>query len=1185
MEGAGASQSLVNNVGRLLAAEYGQLSGVGGEIAELRDDLSAMNALLRMQSEAKDGSVDPFIQEIMKQVRELAYDSEDRIDLYRLRIKCRRNDGVFARVKHLFQTLSSRRRLAGDVRALRARAIAISERHARYGVNREALGWSPASSAPLLLEAPVSEHALRRVNDPGHHKLVSIGNQVDTLVEQLKARVDGNCLKVFSIVGFGGVGKTTLAKEVFRRLEANFQFTAMVSLSQAFEPARDLTALLKLVLQRFLKANPETEESIVNENRIDDLDPESLADTLKKCLAPYRYLIVIDDVWTIRAWEAIHSVLPESNCDSRIIVTTRMETVAKACSSTTVCGHRIHRMKPLKHEASKKLFLSIAFGFVDYSYPKELEDVMDKILTKCGGLPLALISIASVLSGYRSPGCKDKWKAVCKSIGYQMESSLTLQGMRHIVTLSYNHLPHELKSCMLYFSIFPEDYEISKERLLRRWIAEGLVLEKRGLTPMEVAESYLDELVSRNMVEPVHVSYDGKQESCRVHDMLHEVMVSMSLGSNFVSLLGGQYAGKLYDRIRRLSIQGSAVLKRVADNKNPHDTEQEGPDGTGQDGPDGTGIDLSKILGPRPEISSGPGKDEICVEQYGVDDSVRGPRKRKFKMKLQWKDEICETEQMDADEICETEQMDVQHVRSLSMFHHTGQKLLDHLHQFTLLKVLDLEDCGGLRNHHMRYICRLYLLKFLSLRGTIISVVPRQIEKLEHLQVFDVSATHLKELPETVTNLERLESLQFSKRYEWNTMWMMPRGLKKMKALQKVRFALLGNDIQVAQEVGELKQLQDICVYINSVEESVLREFGVSLSRISTLRRLSIGDLCHDNNSKTLDFLHSLRTPPRYLQYLRIAGGIKKLPTWVGSLTFLVEFDMSRGKLVGDQLFGVLCLLPNLKSVWIQQRCYEDTELVARTTQNFPALINLNVTSDSEKPRILRFEEGSMTKLETLLVNFGNNKKSILGVEHLTNLKEVQLTGKTDNPKLSRALQQLKAESERRSRPNQFKVVVRYDYGLNKIIEKVKGLSAKSTGPGDFQNFGNYFCIGKGLLREADVIKGDKDLFSFGNPVDLVHRARGPGMGGGPPVHGGPGGGRGGGSPESSLVARGRGAGSRGVVAGGAHVKAKPWGEHVVDEVHRRGDEGSPEMARAARCDGERGGAGLSSNESGCACR
>jgi len=524
-------------------------------------------------------------------------------------------------------------------------------------------------------------------------------------------------------------------------------------------------------------------------------------------------------------------------------------------------------MQPLKLEDSKKLFISRAFGSEDAEFPQELEDVMDNILKKCCGLPLAIVSIANVLAGYKSSGSKEKWETICRSIGSQMESNPTLEGMRHIVTLSYNHLPYELKSCMLYLSIFPEDYEINKDRLLGRWIAEGLVPEKRGLTLMEVAESYLDELVSRNMVEP-RFGFDGKVESCRVHDMLLEVMVSKSLECNFVSLLGGQYAGMSYDRIRRLSIHG----------------------------------DDRKALG------------------------TKQPKKKKVGHGI--------------------EGMDVEHIRSLSLFQLIGHKLLDHLHRLTLLRVLDLEDCEGLTNEHMRYICRLYLLKFLSLKGTGISEVPPQIAKLEHLQTLDTRGTFLPNLPEAVTNLEKLERIEFRHKTEWYIMWSLPRGLEKMKALREVNVAVLKNDVQIARELGELQQLQSLSMYIDCRDDNseVFQEIADSLSKLYSLRRLDISNL-EIHNGK-MSFLDKLHTPPRLLRSLRIEGVLQRLPPWVELLTYLVEFQIMRARLVGDLLFSVLYKLPNLKSIWMDRRCYNSDEIVARSTYTFPVLSSLRVTCD-----------------------------------------------------------------------------------------------------------------------------------------------------------------------------------------------------------------------------------------------
>ncbi|KAF7105264.1 hypothetical protein CFC21_106093 [Triticum aestivum] len=763
----GAAQALVSNVGQLVGEEFRQLRGVGGEVARLRDELATMNALLRMQSEAEEGAVDHFVREWMKQLREVAYDAEDCVDLYLFRVRCRSGDRYFVWCKHLLETLMSRRRLAGDIRALRAHAAAINEQHARYGVNLEPLRRPPSVS---LRAVAVSARALRPADDPC--QFVGITEKATPLANKVKDNVEGDMkLKVFSIVGFGGLGKTTLAMEVCRQLEADFQRQAQVSVSQAFDGRKGLKGLLIRVLQQIVKPKSDNDQGITEEDSIkgiESMDEEKLSDKLKELLENKRYLIVIDDVWTIAAWDAIFSKLPDNKCSSRIIVTTRIDNVAKACSDASGDIYNIQALNP---SDSKKLFLRRAFSSVSDSCPKDLEEVMEKVLKKCGGLPLAIISVASLLASYSSPESKHMWEIVFKSIGSQMDSHPTLEGMRQIVTLSYDHLPHHLKGCMMYLSIFPEDYVIVKDRLLMRWIAEGLVAEKRGLTMMEVAESYFNELVSRSMIDrdsDVVTYYDGRVETCRVHDMTLEVMVSKSLEANFVSLIGGQYEGMSYDRIRRLSIHGGGEIAKES-----------------------------------------PSQKKTA--RHGRKDGIEG--------------------------------MNVQHARSLSLFEFEGDKLLGRLREFTLLRVLDLEDCKGLENKHMRHICRMYLLRFLSLKGTNISEMPSEVGKLEHLQTLDARNTWLKDLPESLTDLEQLESLQFSNG------WTLPEGVKKMKSLRKANKVVIRSNLVVAREVGELEKLQDLRIYVASDSDNhqhVHLQLIHSIGKLYSLRCLNIGDTGYD---------------------------------------------------------------------------------------------------------------------------------------------------------------------------------------------------------------------------------------------------------------------------------------------------------------------------------------------------
>jgi len=136
-------------------------------------------------------------------------------------------------------------------------------------------------------------------------------------------------------------------------------------------------------------------------------------------------------------------------------------------------------------------------------------------------------TISSLLAN-KSGNIKE-WDDICGSIGSGLASNPSMDSMRKILLLSYHDLPSHLKACLLYLSIFPEDYEIEKERLISRWIVEDLVQqEEENKCLFEHGESYLNELLNRSLIQVAYKNTDDTIWSCRVHDMVLELICSLS---------------------------------------------------------------------------------------------------------------------------------------------------------------------------------------------------------------------------------------------------------------------------------------------------------------------------------------------------------------------------------------------------------------------------------------------------------------------------------------------------------------------------------------------------------------------------------------------------------------------------------------------------------------------------------
>jgi hypothetical protein len=268
----------------------------------------------------------------------------------------------------------------------------------------------------------------------------------------------------------------------------------------------------------------------------------------------YRYLIVIDDIWDLSVWKVIRCALPDNDVGYIVITTTRNVDVAEK-------GGAVYKLKPLSENNSRKLLYRRVFGNENNNNvedtekcpDEELAEVSDRILKKCAGVPLAIITMASLLA------CKARnkmdWYEVYHSIGTGLEHNLDVENMRKILSFSYYNMPSHLRTCLLYLSMFPEDYKVDKDRLIWMWIAEGFIqCEKQGKGLFELGESYFNELINRSMIEPIY-DFNYMVYECRVHDMVLDLVCSLSSEANFVTILNGMDQMSPSSKIRRLSIQ------------------------------------------------------------------------------------------------------------------------------------------------------------------------------------------------------------------------------------------------------------------------------------------------------------------------------------------------------------------------------------------------------------------------------------------------------------------------------------------------------------------------------------------------------------------------------------------------------------------------------------------------------
>ncbi|CAM0149983.1 unnamed protein product [Urochloa decumbens] len=521
----GVMNSLLSKLSILLGDKYKQLKGVRKDIEFFSRELPNMCAALEMLANVE--KLDPQTKVWRDMVRETAYDIDDCIDIFMHNLgQGGDKEGLLDKISGKIRKLRAHNKLADKIQELKVRVVQQSESRDRYKITE-------AAGSPIV--PPVDPRVQAMFEDA--QRLVGIDGPRDEITQLLLEEGDNNfgIPKVLSIVGFGGLGKTTLANQVYTKIKNEFQCAAFVSISRSPDMANILKEMLSGV-------------GYSNMNMSDDVN--KLITDLIEHLAHKRYLIVIDDIWRITDWNIIRCALLQNRKDSRVITTTRIREVATACCSEFQ-GH-VHEMQPLNNHDSRSLFFKRLFN-TEVNCPKQYIEISEDMLRKCRGVPLAITSIASLLATHGMD--IQKWEKIQYSMVSELETNPTLEWMRHVLSLSYNDLSYHLKTCLLYLGTYPEDHKIRRDDLVRQWIAEGFVPEKHGLDLEEVAEGYFNELINRNMIQPVDSPYTGEVLSCQVHDLMLDLILLKCTEENFISTIDGLRNIKGTSQTRRISHQ------------------------------------------------------------------------------------------------------------------------------------------------------------------------------------------------------------------------------------------------------------------------------------------------------------------------------------------------------------------------------------------------------------------------------------------------------------------------------------------------------------------------------------------------------------------------------------------------------------------------------------------------------
>ncbi|KAH7571109.1 hypothetical protein JRO89_XS05G0254600 [Xanthoceras sorbifolium] len=505
------ADSLLGKLASLAYQEACLIWGVKTDLLKLERTLKTIKAVLldAEQQQLHNNEVRVWLEEL----KDVCYDAEDVVDEFEIQALRR-------------QVMLNRGSITQKVRNYLSWPKSVAFRFTighKIKEIREKLDDVAADKNKFHLTNRVDDRHARQGRELTHSfvfdsEVIGRDEEKEEIIELLtQSGDDDQNISVIPIVGMGGLGKTAVVKSVYNNemIDQHFDLKVWVCVSEEFVERQLMISILK---------------SVVGQN-FNDLDIDQLQRILRDTLAGKRYLLVMDDVWNenVQKWMEFKMLLLGGASGSKIVVTTRSKRVA-SIMSTTRDGN----------------------GGGQEKHHPNLVKIGEEIVTKCGGVPLAIKSLGSLL---RSSIDENKWKNVRDNDIWNLVQNEN--DILPILKLSYDYLPSHLKSCLALCSLFPKDYEFWDFELVPIWMANGLLQSRvEGEELENIGMRYLKELESSCFFQ--EFQQVGHIIAFKMHDLMHDLVLSMS--NNECSMVNSP-SQIISKKVRHLSFVGIDTIK------------------------------------------------------------------------------------------------------------------------------------------------------------------------------------------------------------------------------------------------------------------------------------------------------------------------------------------------------------------------------------------------------------------------------------------------------------------------------------------------------------------------------------------------------------------------------------------------------------------------------------------------